>query len=108
MHVLVGEARCEVAVLRARGDSPDPVGGFWAEIAWLRDLLKFEFYFQDRDEHRRQVHEEMDRHDPTWQERLRSGPEEADALLSQIRPLVSHLIARPFVEAYRLPADGSP
>ncbi len=93
IHFLLDTALCELAVLRARDDSTDPVGGFWAEIAWLRDLLKFEFYFQDRDEHRRQVHEEMDRHDPTWQERLRSGPEEADALLSQ------------FVEAYRLVAD---
>jgi glycerol-3-phosphate O-acyltransferase len=105
INFLLDTALCELAVLRARDDSTDPVGAFWAEIAWLRDLLKFEFYFQDRDEHRRQVHEEMDRHDPTWQERLRSGPEEADALLSQMRPLVSHLIVRPFVEAYRLVAD---
>jgi glycerol-3-phosphate O-acyltransferase len=105
IHFLLDTALCELAVLRARDDSTDPVGAFWAEIAWLRDLLKFEFYFQDRDEHRRQVHEEMDRHDPAWEERLRSGAEEADALLSEMRPLVSHIIVRPFVEAYRLVAD---
>jgi glycerol-3-phosphate O-acyltransferase len=105
IHFLLDTALCELAVLRARDDSTDPVGAFWAEIAWLRDLLKFEFYFKDRDEHRRQVHEEMDRHDPAWEERLRSGAEEADALLSEMRPLVSHIIVRPFVEAYRLVAD---
>jgi glycerol-3-phosphate O-acyltransferase len=47
----------------------------------------------------------MDRHDPAWQERLQSGPLGADALLASMRPLVSHVIVRPFVEAYRIVAD---
>ncbi len=105
VHFLLDTALCELAVLRAREAGSDPVGAFWAEIARLRDLLKFEFYFQDRDEHRRQVHAEMDRHDPSWEERLRAGPMEAAALLAQMRPLVSHVIVRPFVEAYRIVAD---
>ena len=105
VHFLLDTALCELAVLRARDAGADPVGAFWAEIARLRDLLKFEFYFKDRDEHRRQVHAEMDRHDPAWEERLRAGPMEADALLAQMRPLVSHVIVRPFVEAYRIVAD---
>jgi glycerol-3-phosphate O-acyltransferase len=105
IHFMLDTALCELAVLRARDDATDPVGAFWAEIAWLRDLLKFEFYFQDRDEHRRSVSEEMDRHDPAWQERLRSGPDEADALLAEMRPLVSQVIVWPFVQAYRLVAD---
>jgi glycerol-3-phosphate O-acyltransferase len=102
---MLDTALCELAVLRARDDSTDPVGAFWAEIAWLRDLLKFEFYFRDREEFRRGVRQEMDRHDPAWEERLRSGPGEADALLSEMRPLVSQVIVRPFVQAYRLVAD---
>jgi len=105
VHFLLDTALCELAVLRARDDSTDPVGAFWAEIAWLRDLLKFEFYFREREEHRRQVRSEMERHDPAWEERLRSGPDAADALLAGMRPLVSQVIVRPFVEAYRLVAD---
>ena len=108
VHFLLDTALCELAVLCARDASTDPVGAFWAEIARLRDLLKFEFYFKDRDEHRRQVHAEMDRHEPGspgWEERLRAGPMEADALLAQMRPLVSHVLVRPFVEAYRIVAD---
>ncbi len=105
IHFMLDTALAELAVLRARDDSTDPVGAFWAEIGWLRDLLKFEFYFKDRDEHRRQVREEMNRHDPAWEERLRSGPVEADALLAGMRPLVSQVIVRPFVQAYRLVAD---
>jgi glycerol-3-phosphate O-acyltransferase len=81
------------------------VGAFWDEIARLRDLLKFEFYFKDREEHRRQVRAEMDRHEPSWEERLRAGPDSAEALLAGMRPLVSHVVVRPFVEAYRIVAD---
>jgi glycerol-3-phosphate O-acyltransferase len=51
------------------------------------------------------VRAEMERHDPAWETRLRSGPDAADALLAEMRPLVSQVIVRPFVEAYRLVAD---
>jgi glycerol-3-phosphate O-acyltransferase len=105
IHFLLDTALCELAVLRAKEATSDPVGAFWAEIARLRDLLKFEFYFKDRDEHRRQVQAEMDRHDPGWEQRLRAGPLEADVLLAAMRPLVSHVLVRPFVEAYRIVAD---
>jgi glycerol-3-phosphate O-acyltransferase len=123
IHFLLDTALCELAVLRAgesafdaadagnagsaadAGAVPDPVQAFWDEIARLRDLLKFEFYFQERDEHRRQVAAEMARHDPSWESRLRSGPAAADELLAGMRPLVSHVVVRPFVEAYRLVAD---
>jgi glycerol-3-phosphate O-acyltransferase len=105
IHFLLDTALCELAVLRAGDAGSDPVGAFWDEIARLRDLLKFEFYFQERDEHRRQLLQEMNRHDPAWEDRLRAGPVEADALLAQLRPLVSHVIVRPFVEAYRIVAD---
>ena len=105
IHFVLDTALCELAVLRAKEAISDPVGAFWAEIARLRDLLKFEFYFQDRNEHRRQVQAEMDRHDPSWQERLAGGPLQADALLASMRPLVSQVVVRPFVEAYRIVAD---
>jgi glycerol-3-phosphate O-acyltransferase len=110
IHFLLDTALCELAVLRAGesadgGSAPDPVDAFWDEIARLRDLLKFEFYFKERDEHRRQVAAEMARHDPSWEARLRSGPAAADELLAGMRPLVSHVVVRPFVEAYRLVAD---
>ena len=105
IHFLLDTALCELAVLRAGEAASDPVEAFWDEIARLRDLLKFEFYFKERDEHRRQVAAEMARHDPSWEARLRSGPVAADELLAGMRPLVSHVVVRPFVEAYRLVAD---
>jgi glycerol-3-phosphate O-acyltransferase len=105
IHFLLDTALCELAVLRAAEAVTDPLGAFWAEIAELRDLLKFEFYFREREEHLGQVRAEMSRHDPGWEERLRSGPMGVEALLARMRPLVSHIMVRPFVEAYRLVAD---
>jgi len=110
IHFLLDTALCELAVLRAgeaasAASSSDPVGAFWDEIARLRDLLKFEFYFRERDEHRREVAAEMTRHDPSWESLLRAGPAAADGLLAEMRPLVSQVVVRPFVEAYRLVAD---
>jgi glycerol-3-phosphate O-acyltransferase len=105
VHFLLDTALCELAVLRARDEPTDPGAAFWTEIAWLRDLLKFEFYFPEREEYRRQVQAEMERHDPSWDAQLQAGPPAADALLAAMRPLVSQVIVRPFVEAYRLVAD---
>jgi glycerol-3-phosphate O-acyltransferase len=104
IHFLLDTALCELAVMRAgEAVDADPVAAFWEEIARLRDLLKFEFYFKDREEHWRQVGAEMARHDPGWEDRLRAG--DADVLLGEMRPLVSHIMVRPFVEAYRIVAD---
>jgi glycerol-3-phosphate O-acyltransferase len=47
----------------------------------------------------------MDRHDPSWQERLAAGPAGASALLASMRPLASQVVVRPFVQAYRIVAD---
>ena len=113
IHFLLDTALCELAVLRAgesdaaaaSSSSSDPVAAFWDEIARLRDLLKFEFYFRERDEHRREVAAEMTRHDPSWESLLRAGPVAADGLLASMRPLVSQVVVRPFVDAYRLVAD---
>ena len=105
IHFLLDTALCELAVLRAGESATDPVGAFWDEIARLRDLLKFEFYFRERDEHRREIAAEMTRHDPSWESLLGSGPTAADGLLARMRPLVSQVVVRPFVEAYRLVAD---
>src|SRR5205823_15017480 len=73
IHFLLDTALCELAVLRAGEAGGDPVAVFWDEIAALRDLLKFEFYFREREEHKAGIRAEMDRHDPRWEELLRSG-----------------------------------
>jgi glycerol-3-phosphate O-acyltransferase len=107
IHVVLDSALCELALQGAGEAEPgeDRVERFWADIGRLRDLLKFEFYFKDRDTHHEQIAAELARHDPRWLERLCDDPTAVDDLLSAMRPLTAHLVLRPFLEAYLVVAD---
>jgi len=118
IHFFVTGAIAELALLRAAevlapgspganagvgASSPDE---FWNEALRLRDLLKFEFFFAEKDEFRRELREEMRLHDPEWETRLSGGASAIHALLRRIRPLSAHRVLRPFLEAYRVVADA--
>jgi glycerol-3-phosphate O-acyltransferase len=72
----------------------------------LRDLLKFEFFFADKDEYRLELREELAGHDAGWESALSSGPEAIHALLRRCKPFSAHRILRPFLEAYRVVGDA--
>jgi glycerol-3-phosphate O-acyltransferase len=78
---------------------------FWDEALRLRDLLKFEFFFADKETFRLELRREMEGQEPQWEARLERGPAAADDLVRRLRPYSSHRILRPFLEAYRVVAD---
>jgi glycerol-3-phosphate O-acyltransferase len=98
----IGEVALAAAVETA---ATDRVEVFWQEALALRDLLKFEFFFPARAEFRDQLGAEMAMHDPGWEEKLRAGGEDMEALLLRIKPFNSHRVLRPFLEAYRVVGD---
>ncbi|HUI27775.1 MAG TPA: 1-acyl-sn-glycerol-3-phosphate acyltransferase, partial [Candidatus Kryptonia bacterium] len=125
IHFFVNGAIAELALLRAaeqrpavrgqgsdrseagpRPPTPDPDVVFWDEAFRLRDLLKFEFFFSDKDAFRRELREELALHDPEWENRLANDSAEIHALLRRIRPFSAHRVLRPFLEAYRVVADA--
>jgi glycerol-3-phosphate O-acyltransferase len=71
----------------------------------LRDLLKFEFFFAEKDEFRAELRAEIALHDPEWESRLDGGGVEIQALLHRFRPFSAPRVLRPFLEAYRVVAD---
>jgi glycerol-3-phosphate O-acyltransferase len=77
----------------------DAVAEFWQAAYRLRDLLKFDFFFRERDEFRAAIEAELSRHDPAWKERLAAGAD-VDELLARRSPLLAPLTLRSFVEAY--------
>jgi glycerol-3-phosphate O-acyltransferase len=79
---------------------------FWDEAMRLRDLLKFEFFFADKDTFRSELCHEMAFQDESWERCLAEGPSAIHALLRRIRPFNAHRVLRPFLEAYRVVADG--
>ena len=106
IHFFVNGAIAELALLRAAEDGiVDRRGEFWEEVLRLRDLLKFEFFFAEKEQFRDEIRAELALHDPEWEARLDAGASAIQTLFPQIRPLSSHRVLRPFVESYRVVAD---
>jgi glycerol-3-phosphate O-acyltransferase len=106
VHFFVNSSIAELSLLRAaEGDTADRAGAFWAEVLRLRDLLKFEFFFAEKEKFRDEVRTEVMLTDPDWEARLAAGPEAIHQLLRRFRPFTAHRTLRPFVEAYRTVGD---
>jgi len=104
IHFFLNGAITELALLRAAEAPAQEV--FWDEAFRLRDLLKFEFFFADKDVFRNELHEEMALHDAQWEQRLTREADDIRALLNAIRPFTAHRVLRPFLEAYRVVGDA--
>jgi glycerol-3-phosphate O-acyltransferase len=106
IHFFVNGAIVELALLRAaEEDVDDPAAEFWEETLRLRDLLKFEFFFEEKEVFRGELVRELALHDAEWEARLAEGAEAVQALARRIRPFNAHRVLRPFLDAYRLLGD---
>jgi len=105
IHFLLAGAISELSLLRA---TEAPVGGgaeaFWDEALRLRDLLKFDFFFSEKDQFKAELEQELSLHAPDWAERV-ADPDEAREILESIRPFHAHRALRAFFEAYAIVAD---
>lgn len=107
IHYFVTGAIAELALLAAAGEElADRRSTFFDDALELRDLLKFEFFFPDRERFVAELRREVAIHDTDWERRLDEGPEEIFALVRRFRPLSSHRVVRPFLESYRIVADA--
>jgi glycerol-3-phosphate O-acyltransferase len=106
VHFFVNSSIAELSLLHAAEDRVgDRVAGFWDEVLRLRDLLKFEFFFAEKERFRDEIRKEVKLNDLQWEARLADGPEATHELLRRFRPLTAHRALRPFVEAYRIVGD---
>jgi glycerol-3-phosphate O-acyltransferase len=106
IHFFVNAAIAELSLLRAAEDGlEDRVAAFWSAAMQLRDLLKFEFFFAEKEIFRGQLRREIADQDPNWEDILRAGPDAIQGLLRRFRPYSAHRVLRPFLEAYRIVAD---
>lgn len=106
VHYFVTGAIAELALLRAGDEAvDDPRDEFWNAAMELRDLLKFEFFFSEKEVFRGELRQELSLHDPDWESALGRGPAGIQVLLPRIRPFSAHRVLRPFLEAYRLVGD---
>jgi glycerol-3-phosphate O-acyltransferase len=106
IHYFVNGAIAELALLRAgEGDVRERRREFWDEALRLRDLLKFEFFFTDKDVFGTELAAEVAFHDEHWEKAFEEGPEALAELVARVKPLSAHRVLRPFLEAYRVVAD---
>jgi glycerol-3-phosphate O-acyltransferase len=104
-HYLAG-AIAELALLAA-AEAPraDRRAAFDAAALALRDLLKFEFYFEEKNDFLAALEAEAHRLDPRWPETLTAGEAGARAALESADMLASDMMLRSFVAAYAILAQ---
>jgi len=107
IHFFVNGSIAELALLRAAEDGiTDRAAEFWDEAMRLRDLLKFEFFFAEKEEFRAEIRREIALDDAAWEAALEAGPAEIMALLKRFKPFNAHRVLRPFLEAYQVVGDA--
>lgn len=105
VHVLVDRAIGELALVAAMEGGADGADTANRESLRLRDLLKFDFFFSSRREYATEMRAELAVLDPAGIEQANDfDPEQARAWLRAARPLVSHLVLRPYLDAYHIVA----
>ena len=104
LHFFVTASIAELALLHATDVTTDRRQAFDDEAMRLRDLLKFEFFFADKDGFRTELLAEVAFHAPDWEAKLAAG--EALEVVRSFKPFSAHRILRPFVDAWRTVADA--
>jgi glycerol-3-phosphate O-acyltransferase len=106
IHFFLAGAMAQAALARVVIDpGDDPLTTFWETVLSLRDLLKFDFFFEPREEFRASISAELERHDPDWSSAVARGRASTETLLGAIRPLTAHTVLRSFLEAYLIVAS---
>jgi len=98
----IGELALQHLIEQPEGD---PLEAFRAEALRLRDLLKFDFFFDDKAGFLADVERGLDLRVPDWRNQLGS-PGEVAALLGSVQPLLAPGALRPFLDAYWVLADA--
>jgi glycerol-3-phosphate O-acyltransferase len=106
IHFFITNAIAELGLVAAAEADGDPVAAFWDEVSAMRDRLKFEFFFAERDEFREEVAVALAEQRPDWETAIAAGNDAAMGVLRDVRPFTSHWMLRPFLEAYRVVADA--
>lgn len=101
IHFFLHGALAQAALARASTPGiEDSLATFWHAVLAGRDLLKFEFFFEPREEFRAAITAELASQVPDWESRVTAGPESTAELLAELTPLTAHTVLRSFLEAY--------
>ncbi len=101
IHFFVNKAIIELSLIKASESEGDgALEVFWAEVEYLRDLFKFEFFYAPSEEFQRDIRTDLDSYDSNWEALIGQGSVGALQLLKSMLPLVSHATLLTYAEAY--------
>ena len=99
-HFLIA-AITEVALMAAgKADRENAVTTFWDMAFELRDVLKFDFFFLEKNQYQQNVESYLERVAPDWQNIVEAGAVPVAELLGSLEPITSESVLRSFIESY--------
>lgn len=105
IHWFVNRAIVELGVMDVSRDAkPDSLERGWEAAYALRDLLKFEFFFSDKETFREEIKAEALLIDPQFVDHLAST-DQRGSILRKAPFLIAHRVLPAFLEAYYVVAD---
>jgi glycerol-3-phosphate O-acyltransferase len=107
IHWFVNRSIAELALVRAAEEESDTeqMEIAWSEAFRLRDVLKFEFFFEERDRFRDDMRAELALIDPTWHKEGELTVADVGRALVDSGGLMAHRVLTSFLEAYLVVAD---
>jgi glycerol-3-phosphate O-acyltransferase len=105
VHILVGRAIGEIALLAGSEGTGDPRQGAVDEALRLRELLKFDFFFPGREAFVAEMATELELLEEGDGAGRTRTPADATRLLEHADLHLAHLVLRPFLDAYHVVAD---
>jgi glycerol-3-phosphate O-acyltransferase len=107
IHWFVNRSIVELALVRAAEVQPgaDQVEVAWTEAFRLRDVLKFEFFFADRDLFRQELRDELGLIEPAWRSASDFTLADVGRALADSGVLMAHRVLSSFLEAYHVVAE---
>jgi len=104
VHHFVAKSITELSLVAAANTQEDSLTAFWQEADRLKDMFKFEFFYEATDEFHEGIKRELKHSDSQWESNM--GDRQAImTMLRNMTPLVAHCSLKPYIEAYRIVAD---
>jgi glycerol-3-phosphate O-acyltransferase len=103
VHFFINRAIAEMALTSVIGDPDGSVEAAQERMLALRDLLKFEFFFPEKNEFLGLVSDDIEVDVPAWEDLLKSaGPAE---VLAKMGDAVAYWAVLAFLDAYQIVGD---
>ncbi|CAA0110029.1 Glycerol-3-phosphate acyltransferase [Zhongshania aliphaticivorans] len=100
IHFFITSAIADMALLAVSETGDEAIAQFHNEALKLRDMFKYEFFFEGSSAFIVLLEKELELRAPNWRDSVRQGSKPTRKLLAGITPILGHGTLRPFLEAY--------